>query len=218
MRILLEIRGVESEFANNGEEAIEKFVIDDFDAIFMDINMPVMGGVEATKHINNLQKEYEKRTPIIALTANAIKGDKERFLSEGMDDYLTKPISEEELDRVLQKYLEVVEAKAAKEKTQSKKTKGEFEFEKYASSLGLPTELYLEIVEAFMQSIDEDIKELEAALKSGNKESIKEASHKIKGAASNLKFETIAKRAKVMLDGLLPARIVWINFVSWLDL
>jgi signal transduction histidine kinase/CheY-like chemotaxis protein len=92
--ILLQRMGYEVSIANNGIEAIEAFSTREFDLILMDIHMPEMGGVEATEIIRTLEKNQQlKRTPIIAVTANALKGDKERYLAAGMDGYVSKPIA-----------------------------------------------------------------------------------------------------------------------------
>lgn len=92
--ILLQRMGYEVSIANNGIEAIEAFSTREFDLILMDIHMPEMGGVEAAEIIRTLEKNQQlKRTPIIAVTANALKGDKERYLAAGMDGYVSKPIA-----------------------------------------------------------------------------------------------------------------------------
>jgi signal transduction histidine kinase/DNA-binding response OmpR family regulator len=92
--ILLQRMGYEVSIANNGIEAIEAFSTRKFDLILMDIHMPEMGGVEATEIIRTLEKNQQlKPTPIIAVTANALKGDKERYLAAGMDGYVSKPIA-----------------------------------------------------------------------------------------------------------------------------
>ena len=99
--------GLEVELANNGLEAFEKYRSTQYDLIFMDIQMPVMDGVEATHEILNYEKEERlHHTPIIALTANALKGDRERFIEEGLDDYIPKPIETNELLFILKKFLE----------------------------------------------------------------------------------------------------------------
>ncbi len=99
--------GLEVELANNGLEAFERYRTNSYDLIFMDIQMPVMDGVEATNEILNYEKEEKiTHTPIIALTANALKGDKERFIEEGLDDYIPKPIETSELLFILKKFLE----------------------------------------------------------------------------------------------------------------
>jgi len=108
--------GVDVELANNGLEAFEKRKSKNYDLIFMDIQMPVMDGIEATHEIINYEIE-EKLThiPIIALTANALNGDKERFLEEGLDEYIPKPIETNELLYILKKFLK---SKTEEEKTE----------------------------------------------------------------------------------------------------
>ncbi|MBN2768541.1 MAG: response regulator [Campylobacterales bacterium] len=98
--------GLEAEVANNGLEAFEKRRNKEYDIIFMDIQMPVMDGVEATHEILDFEEDDAMpHIPIVALTANALKGDRERFLSEGMDEYITKPIETTELLYILNKFL-----------------------------------------------------------------------------------------------------------------
>jgi len=103
---VLEDHGITVELANNGLEAFEKRRNNDYDLLFMDIQMPVMDGIEATHEILDYEEDEEvPHVPIVALTANALKGDRERFLSEGMDEYITKPIETTELLYVLNKFL-----------------------------------------------------------------------------------------------------------------
>ncbi|ASM49415.1 hypothetical protein PESP_a1276 [Pseudoalteromonas espejiana DSM 9414] len=98
---LLEQQGCSVEIANNGQEALEKVQYQTVDLIFMDIQMPILDGISATKKI----RELSIVTPIIALTANAIHGDKERFIEAGMNDYLAKPIIGNKLNALLDKHL-----------------------------------------------------------------------------------------------------------------
>jgi len=106
MKVLLKKLQLDYDVANDGLEAIEKFKDNKYDAILMDENMPNMNGIEATKRILEIEKEHNLvHTPIIALTANAIKGDRERFLEAGMDEYLTKPVNKKKLAEVLSKFL-----------------------------------------------------------------------------------------------------------------
>ncbi|OIP02676.1 MAG: hypothetical protein AUJ98_00540 [Bacteroidetes bacterium CG2_30_33_31] len=93
--------GFEIEIAENGKVAIEYVLQKSYDLIFMDYQMPVMNGIEATIAI----RKWKIETPIIALTANAMKGDKELFLSSGMNDYISKPFKISELLELLNKYL-----------------------------------------------------------------------------------------------------------------
>jgi len=105
--IILDNEGATYEVAKDGFEAIEKFKTGKYDLILMDENMPRLGGIDATKKI--LQIEREKglaHTPIISLTANALKGDRERFLKAGMDDYLSKPIAPAILLNTIRNFLQ----------------------------------------------------------------------------------------------------------------
>jgi len=89
----------------NGEQALEKFKNNHYDIILMDGQMPKLDGFEATMLIRKLEKEKSLyRTPIIAITGYAVKGDRERFLISGMDDYITKPINENKLVEVIKKF------------------------------------------------------------------------------------------------------------------
>jgi len=114
MKVVLKKMGFTFDIAFNGLEAINRFPRitcagnkTKYDVILMDENMPNMNGIEATKEILKLEKELNlPHTPIIALTANALKGDRERFLEAGMDEYLTKPLNKKKLVEVLGRFLE----------------------------------------------------------------------------------------------------------------
>jgi CheY-like chemotaxis protein len=104
--ILLNRMGYEVTIANNGLEAVEAFSSGTFDLILMDIQMPEMGGIEATQAIREREKSRQAPpTPIIAVTANALKGDREHYMACGMDGYVSKPISLEALKSEIQRLL-----------------------------------------------------------------------------------------------------------------
>ena len=106
MSMVLDEFEITYDIANDGVEAIVEFKNNTYDIILMDENMPNMNGIEATKHIRGIEKkESTTATPIIAVTANALTGDKEKFLSVGMDDYISKPYTEEDVLKILKKYL-----------------------------------------------------------------------------------------------------------------
>ena len=97
--------GIEVTLAGNGEEAVNLRMQNEYDMIFMDIQMPVLGGIEATHKIIEYEEKNRKRhIPIVALTANALSGDREKYIDEGMDNYLSKPIDLERLNILLQEY------------------------------------------------------------------------------------------------------------------
>jgi len=103
---ILEGIGLNVEVANNGLEGFEKRRDGNYDLVFMDIQMPVMDGVEATHKILEHEKsEKLNHIPVVALTANALQGDRERFLAEGLDEYISKPIKMAELLYILNKFI-----------------------------------------------------------------------------------------------------------------
>jgi CheY-like chemotaxis protein len=89
--------------ASNGRQAVEMFESEAFDLVLMDIQMPDMGGMEALDLIREKEKSTGGHTPVIALTAHAMKGDRERYLKAGMDGYVSKPIRAEELLQTIQR-------------------------------------------------------------------------------------------------------------------
>ena len=104
-RHILESWEFEVLIVNNGLEAIHALEQASFDCILMDVQMPEMDGIEATQHIRRLPDPVKANIPIIALTANALKGDSEKYLAAGMNDYLAKPFDEERLFQVIYRNL-----------------------------------------------------------------------------------------------------------------
>jgi two-component system sensor histidine kinase/response regulator len=90
--------------ARNGLEALQALEKATFDLVLMDVQMPEMDGIAATHAIRQKEQVTGMHLPIVALTANAMKGDRETYLAAGMDDYLTKPIRFSELDEILERY------------------------------------------------------------------------------------------------------------------
>jgi signal transduction histidine kinase/CheY-like chemotaxis protein len=119
---LLEKKGHFVVVAGNGREALEALEKESFDLVLMDVQMPVMDGFEATAAIRKREEGKGIRVPVVAVTAHAMKGDREKCLAGGMDGYLTKPIRPQQLDELLEKYLvSRAETAEAQESTVSKK-------------------------------------------------------------------------------------------------
>lgn len=105
-RAMLTRSGLSVDVVGNGREALEAVRSQAYDAVLMDIDMPEMNGLEATRRIRALSGEGA-RTPVIAMTAHAMRGDREKFLAEGLDDYIVKPINRERLIQCLEQWLGV---------------------------------------------------------------------------------------------------------------
>lgn len=103
LRMLKKI-GAQVELAKNGHEAVEKWIKSNYNLIFMDCNMPVMDGYRATSNIRELESSGQTRIPIIALSPRAMMGDREKCITAGMDDFITKPLSESSLRKVVYKF------------------------------------------------------------------------------------------------------------------
>ena len=100
---LLEDLNIKVYSCNNGQQALNQVETIKFDLILMDIQMPVMDGIETTHHIRTLENPRQ-RTPIVAVTAHALSNEKQKLLRSGMDDYITKPISEKQLTHIIYKF------------------------------------------------------------------------------------------------------------------
>ena len=106
LQIVLEGFGLECDSAVDGLDAVEKFGEKHYDLILMDENMPRLDGIGAMREIRQIEKEDgREHTPIVSVTANALKGDRERFMNEGFDDYISKPVTPEVMQKVLKRFL-----------------------------------------------------------------------------------------------------------------
>lgn len=105
MNIFIQL-GCEVDLAKNGEEVIDRHTVNQYDIIFMDCDMPLMDGYQATKNIRSTEHSRSSliHTPIIALTGKVMANDKQRCLEAGMDDYITKPIRIEHAADMIEKY------------------------------------------------------------------------------------------------------------------
>ena len=91
-------------FADNGIEGVKVFLQNNYDIIFMDCQMPIMNGYEAASEIRKIEKDTGRHTPIVAMTAYAMFGDKEKCIAAGMDEYISKPAEPEKIMKMIEKY------------------------------------------------------------------------------------------------------------------
>lgn len=177
IEILLRKLGISVTLVSNGQEAIEAYTNEHYDLILMDINMPVVDGISATKTIHLIQKETNRYSvPIIALTANSIAGDKEKYLNEGMDDYLSKPIEFDKLVTLLKKFLEI------KEEGNNIVVSSNL----IAKTLGVPEDVALMLLDSFKEDILKDLEELHQAILQNDENSIVHKAHYIKNSCLNM--------------------------------
>ena len=181
---LLQKRGHTVTVANNGREALNKIEAAPFDLVLMDVQMPEMDGFQATMELRRREQGSGNRLPVVAMTALAMKGDKERCLQSGMDAYLSKPIRPEELDRVLESY---TSSGAPKPGTPEKAEP--------TTSINMGALLQLvegdrgfiaELAEAFREDSPRHMQTLRDGILSGDSEKVRSEAHAFKGALSNL--------------------------------
>jgi signal transduction histidine kinase/CheY-like chemotaxis protein/HPt (histidine-containing phosphotransfer) domain-containing protein/PAS domain-containing protein len=173
--------------AYNGLEALEEYKKEKPDLIFMDIQMPEMSGYEATKEIRKI--ETEVRTPIVALTAGTVKGEYQRCLEAGMDDYLSKPVLVSDISGMIEKHLG--SAPSATQVIASSK------FEEYRIS---DPEFFKELLEVSISNIEKLQKTLISNLEENKLHGVKQTGHALKGVGLNLDFkELVATSSAVEL-------------------
>ncbi|MGM0520175.1 MAG: ATP-binding protein [Campylobacterota bacterium] len=201
---ILQEFNLDFDLAKNGKEAFELFVQNSYDIVLMDINMPIMDGIESFNKI----KEYENsmqlhHTPIVALTANAIKGDKEKFLSMGMDDYLSKPINTDELKTIFKKFV-IDKQLDSKNSDETQQTALEEEItvspEVVASKLGVSQTIANMIINKFKEEIHNDLKELETYIQKDEIENRANKAHYIKNSCLNLALDDICELLQKLED------------------
>ncbi len=200
MKIMLSETGIDADIAGDGREAVEKSRQKNYDCILMDVNMPELDGIEATKLIREDENKTGRHVPIVALTAKAIKGERSQLLSSGMDDYLSKPVTMERLCLLLGRYLHPETKSKEKVKTKDKIKDIETDSETVSvslpdisSSLGLQEDIVKKLLKDFIDSIDEYMNSLSEAVESGSSGNIRLYAHKFKGAASTYKFNELSR-------------------------
>src|SRR5262249_16815644 len=176
--------GYSAEAVGNGLEAVEACARQTYDAILMDIQMPQMDGFKATAFIRE-REGLARHTPIIALTASVTAEDRQRCLSAGMDDYLSKPVPREALASTLRKWMPSAGPAAAPDAAgappalpPSHPLRG---LEAHAGPRALA-----EVIDVFLQSIPRRLDDLRQAHGRGDPESIRALAHSLKGASAQI--------------------------------
>lgn len=175
----------------DGAQAIEQLTLHPFDLVLMDVQMPVMGGIEATEYI---RKQLHLNVPVIALTANAVKGESERCMNAGMNAYVSKPFEEEDLVSTMAACLE--ENLPQKEHGQSLLSLTEdaiplYSLEKLNKLGGGDTAFIQKMTELFLAQVPASVHSMQHALDAGDYDTMRALAHKLKPAIHNLDIHTL---------------------------
>lgn len=186
---VLKKRGHSVTVARNGREVVELYKRETFDVILMDVQMPILDGFQATAAVRELERQQDKSTPIIAMTAHAMRGDREKCLEAGMDAYIAKPLDVNQLLGLV----ESIAADQAGDNPAASPT--EFGAEPpgavidYAGAmrrLGNDDELFREFVGFYDEDSKQLLAKIETAIKKSDAAQLQHAAHSLKGLAANL--------------------------------
>ena len=213
-REILEGAGFIITIADNGKIALEKLAEDKFDAVLMDVQMPVMDGYEATGRIRN-KSEFDN-LPVIAMTAHAMKGDLEKSIAAGMNDHITKPIDPHQLFNTLIKWIKPGDRKipvTMKKLPQAKS--GDMEHIPNLEGIDVETgikrvagnrKLYRKLLLRFREENGEVIKKIKEAQSGGEKELSVRLAHTVKGVAGNIGANELYKKSRAVESALKEER------------
>ncbi|MDJ0840983.1 MAG: response regulator [Acidobacteriota bacterium] len=201
---VLQTAGLKVDVVDSGRAAIVAVSTrDNFDAVLMDIQMPEMDGFEATRHIR--RQHLGDKLPIIAMTAHALKGDREKCLEAGMNDYLTKPIDPVELYTVLSRWVEPKKGRTAVVAEPKEKDGPElptelpgFEISEGLRRVAMNTQLYRDLLLAFAGKYGDASREIKARLDAGEHTEAAKLLHALRGAAGNLGANRTAVEARAL--------------------
>jgi len=205
-REMLRSRGIEAVVAGNGREAVAALGAQHFDLVLMDCRMPVMDGYAASEVIRAQERaKHAARIPIIALTAHAMPGERDKCLAAGMDDFLSKPFRGKELFACMARWLatargaEAAANKAAPLADQEHDDHTTLFDEKHLDQLlRMPDNQVQELLDAFEQDTAEKLAELHKAAAEHNLEAIGTAAHALKGVCANLAATSVAGQCQLL--------------------
>ena len=178
----LQKRGCSVTVANDGKEALDQLAKDAFDLVLMDVQMPEMDGLAATAAIRKREQATGEHIPVVAMTAHAMKGDRERCLDAGMDDYLSKPLNPRELFRVIDGLAETRE----EEDASSSPNVDIIDKTAAMEAVGGDQDLLRDIAKIFLEECPRLMAEIAGFLEGEHPEHVAQPAHSLKGSAANL--------------------------------
>lgn len=198
-KALLEKRGHKVTVVGNGREALQALEQTHFDIVLMDMQMPEMDGIEATKAIRAREERSGGRQPVIAMTALAMKGDRERGIGAGMDDYLTKPLRAIELDAILEKYSirkthDSLTSELSPQDT-AVPDSGIIDAGELLERIGNDRAFLAELVALFYEDHPGQLEQIAKGLARQNANEVTRGAHSLKGALANLAAPTASALA-----------------------
>lgn len=179
--------------AENGLVAIEKLKTDMFDVVLMDVQMPVMDGYEATKAIRMLPPPLSE-IPIIALTANATQADIDKCLAAGMNDYLAKPFTPDDLYRKLFEDLKIKPCESTREKTARKTRDVSYNLDYLREVSGNNSEFIQEMIQTFISTLPEVLDGMELAMNAKDWQTLSRLAHQIKPSFTLMGLDTLRNK------------------------
>jgi CheY-like chemotaxis protein/HPt (histidine-containing phosphotransfer) domain-containing protein len=175
--------------AKNGKEAVEKYQEHHIDFIFMDIQMPEKNGYEATIEIREIEKNNGNKVPIVAMTAGILKGERDKCISIGMNDYLSKPIIKKSVANMINQYL--LQENTEIQATITTASLVHFNQEELNQKLDNDAVVMSELLNMSGAFFDSSLIEFRLAIDTQSFANVKNTSHKIKGVALNCCFEIL---------------------------
>jgi CheY-like chemotaxis protein/HPt (histidine-containing phosphotransfer) domain-containing protein len=190
--------GYNADAVSNGKEAVKALGMIPYDIVLMDCQMPEMDGYEATGEIRTSEsKVLDHRVPIIAMTANAMKGDRGKCLEAGMDDYLCKPVNPQELNDILEKWIAKQDSSLLYEATNSDREPVQNIFDKASllDRLMGDKELANEILAGFLEDVPRKFSALKEAIEKRDASSVIREAHTLKGASADVGGKALLETA-----------------------
>lgn len=196
---MLQRMNIAADVAGDGNAAVEASRQVHYDLILMDVQMPVMDGLEATKMIR-AEEHGNLHTPIIALTANALQGDRERCLQSGMDDYLSKPIKQQDIDYMVKKWISPLSESLSETNSVSRSEEVSIIDPKRIEQIKEIGDdgLFRELLALYLEDLAQYSNDISLAHSQNNFQQIYECSHKLKGSSANLGVESIRAACIIM--------------------